>query len=395
MNIEIIVPPLSQTSDTLILVDWIIKPGEKVMKGDALFSVETDKATLEVESPETGILTNSLAQPGDEIKVKSVIGFISTAKETDNQETPPVNIPPRINSKSFNESSNTIKSESIPEKFSGIITKVSKGERILASPRARMVAFQNNISVNDIQTPGSGPNQSIVENDILKHLEIQENLEDNKPNMWQQPKPIRFSLVLEANATQFTQACVLLQKNSKEAFGFEPEVNDLLALVVIRGLKLFPFMNINPGSDESKAESIPSISLGLAVNTERGMMIPVVKKADQKGLKAFGTNYRELTERARAENLLAEDIVGASFTIINLGMFDIDTVIPVIESSRNAILGAGQIIRKIVPKDDQWSIQPMWTLSLVFDSQKINPGLAARFLQWIKNSIENPYILLG
>ena len=205
----------------------------------------------------------------------------------------------------------------------------------------------------------------------------------------------RVTLVIEADATEFVQIREKLKSTVTDAWGFAPGFNDLLGLIVARALKEFPYMNARVSKDGSTIEWLSHINLGLAVDTERGLLVPVIKDADQKGLKSFGSEFRALVDRARAGRSLPEDISGGTFTLTNLGMYDIDAFTPVINMPEIAILGVGRIAPKVVPIDNTPVIRQMWTLSLVFDHRLVDGAPAAKFLQRIKQYIENPYLLIG
>ena len=180
-----------------------------------------------------------------------------------------------------------------------------------------------------------------------------------------------------------------------ESWGFAPGYNDLLGLIVARALREFPYMNARLSADGGSIEQLAYVNLGMAVDTERGLLVPVIRAADQKGLRAFGTEFRALVERARSGRSLPDDLSGGTFTITNLGMYDIDAFTPIINLPEAAILGVGRILPKPVVRDGEIVARKMWTLSLTFDHRLVDGAPAARFLQRIKQLIENPYLLLG
>jgi pyruvate dehydrogenase E2 component (dihydrolipoamide acetyltransferase) len=131
------------------------------------------------------------------------------------------------------------------------------------------------------------------------------------------------------------------------------------------------------------------------VDTERGLLVPVIRDADQKNLHQFGVEFRQLVDRARNSHSLPDDLSGGTFTITNLGMYDVDAFTPVINLPEAAILGVGRIVPKVVAYHSEAAIRQMWTLSLVFDHRLTDGAPAARFLQYIKQLIEEPYLLLA
>jgi pyruvate dehydrogenase E2 component (dihydrolipoamide acetyltransferase) len=205
----------------------------------------------------------------------------------------------------------------------------------------------------------------------------------------------RVTLVTEADATDFVQARDRLKEGTSEAWGFAPGYNDLIGIIVARALREFPYMNARVSIDGKSIEWLARINLGMAVDTERGLTVPVIQDADHKGLREFGTFFRQMVERARAGRSLPEDLSGGTFTITNLGMYDIDAFTPVINLPEAAILGVGRIQDKVVPYKGNIQVRQMLTLSLVFDHRLNDGAPAARFLQRIKQYIENPLLLVG
>jgi pyruvate dehydrogenase E2 component (dihydrolipoamide acetyltransferase) len=205
----------------------------------------------------------------------------------------------------------------------------------------------------------------------------------------------RVTLVTEADATAFVQIREQIKASVAEEWGFAPGYSDLLGLIVARALREFPYMNVRLSADGQAITRMPAVNLGMAVDTERGLVVPVIRDADQKGLRAFGAEFRALVERARAGRSSPDDLSGGTFTITNLGMYDVDAFTPIINLPEAAILGAGRIQPKVVVRDGEMVIRQMWTLSLTFDHRLVDGAPAARFLQRIKQLVENPLLLLG
>jgi pyruvate dehydrogenase E2 component (dihydrolipoamide acetyltransferase) len=202
------------------------------------------------------------------------------------------------------------------------------------------------------------------------------------------------TLVTEADATDFVHTREQLKVSVAEKWGFAPGYNDLLGLIVARALREFPYMNARLSEDGETIERLPAVNLGMAVDTERGLLVPVIRCADQKGLRAFGTELRELVERARVGRSLPDDLSGGTFTITNLGMYEIDAFTPIINLPEAAILGVGRIQPKPVVRNGEVVARQMWSLSLAFDHRLVDGAPAARFLQRIKELVEIPFLLL-
>jgi len=203
------------------------------------------------------------------------------------------------------------------------------------------------------------------------------------------------TLVTEADATAFAEAREQLKADVADEWGFAPGYNDLLGLIVARSLREFPYMNARLSAGGQAIERLSVVNLGMAVDTERGLLVPVIRDADRKRLRTLGAEFRTLVERARAGKSLPDDLTGGTFTITNLGMHEVDAFTPIINLPEAAILGVGRIQPKPVVRDGEIVVRQMWTLSLTFDHRVVDGAPAARFLQRIKQLVENPYLLLG
>ncbi len=201
------------------------------------------------------------------------------------------------------------------------------------------------------------------------------------------------TLVTEVDATEFTALRSRLKSRLGDSWGFIPGYNDMLALMVAHALRKFPYMNARLAPDA--VERLANVNLGMAVDTERGLLVPVIKDADKLSLRQFGETFRELVDKARKGRISPDDLSGGTFTITNLGMYDIDAFTPVINLPEAAILGVGRIASKVVPHNGQPAIRDMLTLSLVFDHRLVDGAPAARFLQYIKQLVEEPFLLIA
>jgi pyruvate dehydrogenase E2 component (dihydrolipoamide acetyltransferase) len=260
---------------------------------------------------------------------------------------------------------------------------------------------------------GSGPEGKIIKEDVLNTGFHQEVVGDQSTTDVAEVRRVPFTgirkiiadrmsasvhtsarvtLVTEVDATSFVEARARLKELFENDWGFAPGYLDLLAQIVTVALGKFPYMNAQLRGDD--IWWMNEINLGIAVDTDRGLLVPVIRDVPSKGLQAFGKEFRELAEKARTNRLLPDSLEGGTFTITNLGMYDIDAFTPVINLPEAAILGVGRITSKPVVVGDEIVIRKMWTLSLVFDHRLVDGGPAARFLQYIKQVIEEPYFLL-
>jgi pyruvate dehydrogenase E2 component (dihydrolipoamide acetyltransferase) len=198
----------------------------------------------------------------------------------------------------------------------------------------------------------------------------------------------RVTLVTEADGTKLVAVRNRLKADKAESLGFTPGYNDLIGLIVARTLNVFPYMNARLSEDGQKIELLEDVNLGVAVDSDRGLVVPVIKRADQISLQVFGSQFRTLVDRAVSGRPSPGDLQGGTFTITNLGGFEVDAFTPVINLPEVAILGIGRIHEKAVPIEGNIEVRKMVTLSLVFDHRLVDGAPAARFLQQIKQTIE-------
>lgn len=203
----------------------------------------------------------------------------------------------------------------------------------------------------------------------------------------------RVTLVMEVDATQLVQMRERLKQRVEQEWGFAPGYNDLLAKMVATALRKFPYMNARLTDDAIL--HLKPVNMGMAVDTERGLLVPVIRDADKKSLRQFGLEFRDLVERARQRKSLPDDLSGGTFTITSLGAFGIDAFTPVINYPEAAILGVGRIAPRPTVVDGQLAVRTMCTLSLVFDHRLVDGAPAARFLAYLKEIIEEPYLWLS
>jgi len=195
------------------------------------------------------------------------------------------------------------------------------------------------------------------------------------------------TLTTEVDATEL----VKLRKESQEWTGLSPSYNDLLVMIVAKALMEHPHLNARLVGNG--IQLISAINIGLAVHTERGLLVPVIKDADKKNLIQIVGELHELVERAQADKSIPEDLNGGTFTLTNLGMYDIDAFTPIIDLPECAILGVGRIAARPVVYEGKIDVRQMMYLSLSFDHRIVDGAPAAKFLQRIKQLIEKPHIL--
>ena len=459
MATEVILPKLGQTMEEGAIVEWLKEEGDEIKRGELLFTVESDKATLESESPGRGILRKILVPAGVTVPVLTAVAIITRQPDED--------ISAYLEGQPAGAAPVAPPQEEVGARKASVESAAeapvrAAGERIFASPRARMRARE--LSVDLAPIVGTGPGGRIVEKDVLAYVESQpratpmarkvaadlgielatvtgtgvggkitrEDVEAAQavkpaavPRVVSAPVPApvaaaevlatqplsglrriiaermyasvqnsaQVTLMTKVDATEFVEIRTKLKASVTEEWGFAPGYNDLLGLMVAKALREYPYVNARLSGDV--IEQLAHVNLGLAVDVERGLLVPVIRDADQLGLREFGRQFRELVERARAGRSLPDDLSGGTFTITNLGMHEIDGFTPIINAPEAAILGVGRIKAEPAVKDGAVVVRQMMTLSLVFDHRIIDGAPAARFLQRVKHLVENPYLLLG
>jgi pyruvate dehydrogenase E2 component (dihydrolipoyllysine-residue acetyltransferase) len=437
MATEVLVPPLGTTVDTVTLVKWYNGEGEAVTKGSPLFAIETDKATLDVEAPGSGVLRRVLAQVGDAVKALSCIALI-TSPEEELAESAPV-APP-------------IAAVAAPELARQLHLRHAAGGgvgRVFISPRARRLAEEHKVSMAELH--GSGPEGAIIERDVRAHLAarsvpaitpVAQRMAEQAGLDWGRltgsgagrrvtredveralspaeavpdltvanesietipmrgvrsiiAERMRRSTVETARVTLAAQAdatalVALRQQLAKD--GVIVSYNDVFIYVLSRALREHPQLNTSMDGDTIKVWR--RIHVGLAVDTERGLLVPVVRDADTKGLAQLGQETQQMIERAQAGRSTPDDLSGGTFTLTNLGMYGIDAFTPIINLPECAILGVGRITRQPVMIGDRVVGRHTVWLSLSFDHRLVDGAPAARFLQRVVQLVERPHLLM-
>ena len=387
MATEVIMPALSPAQETGILIEWFKEEGDLIEKGEPLMEVETDKANVEVEATTTGILANITVNLGDEIPVGKVIALILA----DGESAPESN--------KENSSSETKVSE---EDTAQLQTTISNPldpsanlptNKIVASPKVRQYAKKEGIDLSFIK--GSGPNGVILMEDVLVNqssTETEENdiptskgwrlMADRLTESWSSAP--HFNLVRHLDVSNL----VTYKKQFQEKNSNRLTYTDLLIKLVSITLKEHP--RINASWIDNKIVKNSEINVGLAVDFDGGLIVPVIHKTDELSLGEITNRRKDLITRTQAGKLRSGDLDRGTFTISNLGMFDVDSFNAIINPPQAAILAVGRIVDKVVPVDGLPAVRPILTLNLSFDHRVVDGVRGAEFLKTLSNLIENP-----
>lgn len=405
------------------LVRWVILEGEPVKKGAVLAEIETDKATVEVEANTSGTLLRHLVDPGSVVPVNTPIAIIGQPGEEI----------PRIDGQEDFESQPATESEEAPPAAASItesLPEIDTGTLpggVRATPLARRLAQESGIDIRNI--PGSGPSGRIRKEDVQAYIEGQARKPVEAPPPATQavlPAPLpapaltpgeekripltRLRAIIGKRMAQSTQTTphffvthevdvegllkLRQELNQLLPNGEKISVNDFIVRATALALRIFP--NLNASIDEEKGEIIQhgSINIGVAVALESGLITVVCKNADQKSVRTIAQEVRALVSRARDGKVRPEDIEGSTFSISNLGMFDVAQFSAIINPPEAAILAIGSARQLPVVKDDVLQVGWRMNLTISVDHRISDGAEAAQFLQQLARYLENPLQLL-
>ncbi|MCH2403017.1 MAG: 2-oxo acid dehydrogenase subunit E2 [Candidatus Nitrosopelagicus sp.] len=387
MATEVIMPALSPAQETGILIEWFKEEGDLIEKGEPLMEVETDKANVEVEATTTGILANITVNLGDEIPVGKVIALILA----DGESAPE-------SKKEYSSSETKVSEEDTAQLQTTISNPLDPSanlptNKIVASPKVRQYAKKEGIDLSFIK--GSGPNGVILMEDVLVNqssTETEENdiptskgwrlMADRLTESWSSAP--HFNLVRHLDVSNL----VTYKKQVQEKNSNRLTYTDLLIKLVSITLKEHP--RINASWIDNKIVKNSEINVGLAVDFDGGLIVPVIHKTDELSLGEITNRRKDLITRTQAGKLRSGDLDRGTFTISNLGMFDVDSFNAIINPPQAAILAVGRIVDKVVPVDGLPVVRPILTLNLSFDHRVVDGVRGAKFLKTLSNLIENP-----
>jgi len=377
---EIKMPKFGLTMESGFIEKWFKKEGDKVKEGEPLLEVSSEKITNEVASPVSGILLKIIAQEQEEIKVGTVIALIGKEGEKF-QEYQVEEEPERSVVESEREEICSIK-----------VISPDRERRIKASPLARKIAQENNLDLSRIK--GTGPDGRIEKCDILNFLSFVSKEEEFKI---EKLSGLRRT-IMERLSKSFHDAITLTNIIEVDFTEFkkiikEQKVSITSGLIFILARVLKELNKFNAHFDSEKKEYIlfKNINIGIAVDTDKGLMVPVIREADKLKLETINKQLKELVDKARISAISEVDIKDSTFTITNLGMMRTDFFTPILNPPEVAILGVGRILKKpCIVEEDKITIREMAYLSLSYDHRVIDGADAARFLDKIAQYIEKP-----
>jgi len=444
MATPIIMPKFGQMTEESAIVEWFKKEGDKVAKGEILFTVETDKSVMEVESFEAGTLLKIVVPPGKSVPVQSTVGFLGQPGEA----IPAVTAPPPAASPA-QEPTRTpaaapsapaptlqhsitppLQAPSAPALQPSITPPASSRFRI--SPRAARLAAD--CVIDPARISGSGPAGRVVEKDVKTYLEgrgynrlrispaakqlaakekldiltIQGtgdsgriNVADIERALAEKPKPM--SKMRQIIAQRLTQSVVTaphffvtVEVDMTDLVKFRAElkekgapytVTDFISQAVVLTLREFP--SVNSSTDGTSIRWNSRVHLGVAVSLEQGLVVPVIRNADELSIAELNARSKELADKARTNKLAPDEMTGSTFTISNMGMLDVENFTAIINTGEAAILAVSSTLKKPVVRDDKVVVRSIMKITLSSDHRLIDGAMAARFVNAVKQKLEN------
>jgi pyruvate dehydrogenase E2 component (dihydrolipoamide acetyltransferase) len=440
MATQVILPALGMAQETGKIVQWLKSEGDQVAKGDAIAEIETDKAVVELEAPASGLLAHITGKTGEDIPVGQVIASIVAAGEQAQMEqaksngnvplpaTSPVPVSPlaariadehQLDLSLVKPAGRRIQKADVMSYLQDRAVVSPDLPRLSpASPKARRLASEQGKNLSDIR--GSGPHGAVLAADVLsaplmraskpEHLaeaadgevlgqDAQRGKRESAISATWRIMAQRttqswtsvphFYLTREVNASRLIEWHAHALKQSAEKITY----TDLLVKIVATALRVHPRLNAAWG--EGSIALNQDVHVGLAVAVEEGLVVPVIHHADTLGLGEIARRRVELVAKAQAGKLHPQEISGGTFTISNLGMYNVDAFSAIINQPQAAILAVGRIADRVVPLHGQPAVQPMLTLTLSCDHRVVDGARGAQFLENLAALIEEPLGLLG
>ena len=431
INVEYItMPRLSDTMEEGTISTWLKKVGDDISEGDILAEIETDKATMEFESFYSGKLVHIGVGEGETVKVDDLIAIISDSDVAvddlldnygkDQDSTNNINLKDEITSTTDEKS---IEDVSLEKPF--VPTNNQSDLRVIASPLAKKIAAERNIDLSKIK--GSGDNGRIVKGD-LENIDSkptaynEASIVDNSENIEEFIKPVKKIVVGEEsfediqNSTMRNAIAKRLSQskfsaphyylgvefNMDNAIAFREQYNsipdtkisfnDIVIKACAAALKKHP--QVNSQWMENSIRLNHHVHIGVAVGVEDGLVVPVIKFADQETLHSINTMVRDYAVRAKSKKLRPDEIEGSTFTVSNLGMFGIQEFTSIINHPNSAILSVGSIVKKPVVINEKIVVSNTMKVTLACDHRSVDGVTGSLFLETLKGFIENPVTIL-
>jgi pyruvate dehydrogenase E2 component (dihydrolipoamide acetyltransferase) len=439
---EVTMPRLSDTMEEGTIASWLKKPGEQVNKGDVIAQIETDKATMDLTAFEAGTLQEILAPEGTTVAIGKPVARIGSgappatppAGEETGSETPATSEAKENVGEAPEPTQSPREQPTVTDERSRQSSGASRGEpengKVRASPMARHIAAEHGLDIAQIE--GSGPQGRVVRADVeaalsngAKPSQARSTEEGQAPEPQTDGRAVQpaaqpaegdervqlsqmrrtiarrmaestrtvphFFLTTVVDATDLGVLRKQINEQAADA-GVKVSFNDLIVKGAALAIRKVPEVNVSFAEDSLIRHN--HVNLGIAVATDRGLIVPVVRDADQKSLGTIAREARDLAERANGGKLQPPDYSGGTFTVSNLGMFGIEQFNAVINPPESAILAVGAIVREPAEHGGEIVLRDRLRLTLSVDHRALDGAVGARYLQTLKALLEKPMLLL-
>jgi pyruvate dehydrogenase E2 component (dihydrolipoamide acetyltransferase) len=393
MAVSVVMPALEMAQETGKLVSWLKKEGEQVKKGEMLLEVETDKAVVEIEAQQDGILAGITAQIGDVVPVGQTIAWLVQPGET-----PPAATAPAQTGRQSTQPAAAAPAAARAE----AATAPAASPRI--SPKARKLAGEHGVDINTVK--GSGPGGEILADDILKAASakdpagrasqdqpsraataastVERLMAERTTQSWTTVP--HFFVARDVDASSLNSSRAVLLPAVEQSHQVKLTHTDLIVAAVARALRRHPRLNGSWNTGGVRLNDDVNVALAMAVET--AVVTAVIPRADTLSLGDIAARRRELADRATTNRLQPADIAGATFTISNLGMYGVDAFTAIIVPPQAAILAVGAIAVRVVAVNGAAAVRPMMTLTLSSDHRVVDGARAAAFMKDVVAELE-------
>ena len=439
MSEKILVPALGESITEATVSKWLKKVGDQVEVDEAIVELETDKVNLEVPSPISGMLSEINSKDGDTVEVGAVLGSVSGGKlkieknESSNQEistgtiseesekeenTNVINLDVDKKSKKKLDDIPVMREEEPMELLDEVneepllltdevqITKTSKVNPVILSPAVRKIAVENNINVEKVK--GTGRDGRILKGDLLSLMGAKPQTNQRKIQYVEEER-IKMTRLRQTIAKRLKQAqenaamlttfnevdmsgIMTMRKDNQDDFksryGIKLGLMSFFVKACVVGLKLFPAINAEIEGEDIIYKNYYNISF--AVGTDKGLVVPVLRNADEMSFADIEKEIKRLSEKANSGNLSIEDLQGGTFTISNGGVYGSMLSTPILNPPQSGVLGMHNIVERPVNVNGEIKIKPIMYLALSYDHRIIDGKESVTFLKTVKESLEDP-----
>ena len=427
MSEKILVPVLGESITEATVAKWLKKKGESVDADESIIELETDKVNLEVPSPITGVITEINCNNGDTVAVGAVLGTVTDGtKETEkiekkekksseqNQSNNIINLEQEKNQEprffqdknNFGEKSLILKDEQPLVLKNAVMKKSNHLKKQTLSPAVRKIVEENKINLDLVQ--GTGKDGRILKGDLISLMGTSPRPSERKIQYGQEER-IKMTKLRQTIAKRLKEAqenaamlttfnevdmseIIAMRKENQEdfqtRFGIKLGFMSFFVKTCVLGLKSFPVINAEVDDQEIIYKNYFNISF--AVGTEKGLVVPVLRNADELSFAEIEKNIKSISEKARSGNLAIEDLQGGTFTISNGGVYGSMLSTPILNPPQSAILGMHNIVERPAVVDGEIKIRPIMYLALTYDHRIVDGKDSVSFLKLVKENLEDP-----